>query len=185
MSQCFCERDFCRVSPGRVHERIAVLPYPVNLIAEADTDPYRLCDCCLINQKSGPCTFRDKGTGMMLTHMFAENSLKGSEKSGDESRFQTFGKPGNLCQCSASKGGFIKERLGVPVIVDKRHEFQGRFALILKPYQAALVYLAHSALNRSFARVVNVFLPQGSCSEMPESVKIIHSSFVPGSRRTR
>ncbi len=157
----------------------------MNLIAEADSNAYRLCDCGLINQKSGPRIFRDKGTGMMLAHVFAENSLKCGEKSRGKSRVQIFGKPGNLCQRSALKGGFIKKRFAVPVVVNKRHKFQRRLTLILKPDQAALVQFAHSAFKRSFARVVNVFLSQGSCSEIPESVKIIHSSFVPGSRRTR
>ena len=57
----------------------------MNLIAEADTDAYRLCDCGLINQKSGPCILWDKDTGMTLTHVFAEYALKGGEKSRDKS----------------------------------------------------------------------------------------------------
>lgn len=76
---------------------------------------------------------------MMLAHVFAENSLKCGEKSRGKSRVQVFGKPGNLCQCSALKSGFIEERLAVPIAVDKRHKFQCRLALILKPHQAALV----------------------------------------------
>ena len=92
-----------------MHKRIAVLPYPVNLIAKADTDPYRLRDCGLINQKSGFRILRDKDTGMMLTHVFAQHSFKGCKKCCGISRVQAFSEPGNFCQCSTLKGGFVEK----------------------------------------------------------------------------
>lgn len=114
---------------------------------------------------------------MMLAYVFAQNPFKGRKEGGQKDGIHVLSQRDNFLAFYRLETRFIEDRSGVPVASNVTDYCLCRISFFPNTGQSSPVDLAHSALSKSSARVVKVSFPQGLCSEIPESVRMVHPPF--------